>query len=598
MFKKGKIKTNNAGYAFIECDATQYALDLSQSRKCLNADEVLFSVTKEGTVDYLKVTSRQPNIYVGKVDYKGGNWVLLPDQPCFCPIFLKGLTYLVPGVIVAARIDSSQLVGPAYAKLERVLGAKEDAAFIAEYALAKYDLESVFDYRPIQWLKKNTLADINTSTSHIDLTDDYFITVDGEDTKDLDDAICISKTTDGFLLKVAIADVSYFIKENSDIDKCAYERGTSVYFADRVTPMLPVELSNGILSLQENTNRLAVICEMQVSPDGKITAYKFFRGKISNKHRLSYNEVYEVIKGAHTNIPTQTVLTIDTLLDLYNTISVNSKSVQELDDENNILVKKDENGYILVEDQRNTAHFLVETAMLLANECAAAQVVAIKKPFLRSQPTLTKEGFSELSSWIGFNVPEEFNALWDVLNESSNKKGAAIKLKSLMSPAEYTSEVKRHYSLNKNAYTHFTSPIRRYADLTVHRILLGEKISKPLSQIAEKCTEQNKKAKYAEKLFSDTVKKRLIAKNLEAQMQLTATVIGQTEKSLRLKLNDYGLMVFINNRSLEESGYIYDSVKNKWSGLELGSEFKLEYAGYFEDNFGYQLKFKISGFSQ
>lgn len=598
MFKKGKIKTNNAGYAFIEFENTQYALDLQQSRKCLNADEVLFSLNKEGSIDYLKVISRQPSIYVGKVDYKGGNWVLLPDQPCFCPIFLKGLSYLVPGVIVAARIDSSQLVGPAYAKLERVLGAKEDAAFVAEYALAKYDLESVFDYKPIQWLKKNTMPEANSSTSHVDLTKDYFVTIDGEDTKDLDDAIYISKTENGFLLKIAIADVSYYIKENSDIDKCAYERGTSVYFADRVTPMLPPELSNGLLSLIENTPRLAVICEINLSQQGKVLGYKFYRGKISNKQRLSYNEVYSVIEGNHEGFPAETLQTIDTLLDLYNILIVNNKSIQELDDDNNILVKKNDSGYVLVEDQRNTAHFLVEMAMLLANECAATQVVTAKKPFLRSQDALTEEDLKDLSDWLGFSVPVEFNALWDVLNESSNKKGAAIKLKSLMNSAEYTAEVKRHYSLNKNLYTHFTSPIRRYADLTVHRILLGEKVSKPLSQIAEKCTEQNKKAKYAEKLFSDTIKKRFIAKNLEAQMQVSSTVIGQTEKSLRLKLNDYGLIVFVNNRSLEEAGYSYDKSKNKWSGLELGSEFKLEYAGYFEDNFGYQLKFKISGFSQ
>lgn len=598
MFKKGKIKTNNAGYAFIEFETIQYALDLAQSRKCLHADEVMFSLNAQGTVDFLKVVSRQPNIYVGKVDYKGGNWVLLPDQPCFCTIFLKGLTYLVPGVIVAARIDSSQLIGPAYAKLERVLGAKEDAAFIAEYALAKYDLESVFDYKPIQWLKKNALPDPNTSTSHIDLTSQYFITVDGEDTKDLDDAIHIQKSGDGFLLNVAIADVSYYVKDSTDIDKCAYDRGTSVYFADRVTPMLPPELSNGLLSLVENTTRLAVICEMQISKEGKVLSYKFYRGKIENKHRLSYSQVYSIINGNHENIPANTVSVLDTLLELYNIISKSNKSVQELDDDNNILVKKEEGAYVLVEDQRNTAHFLVETAMLLANECAANKVSLIKKPFLRAQSPLTAEALEELSQWLELEAPSDFSALWSILNESPNKKGAAIKLKSLMAPAEYTSEVKSHYSLDKEYYTHFTSPIRRYADLTVHRILLGEKITKPLKQIAEKCTEQSKKAKFAEKLFSETVKKKLIAKNFEAQMQVITTIIGQTEKSIRLKLNSYGLMVFINNKSLEEAGYTFDKSKNKWTGLELGSEFKLEYAGYFEDNFGYQLKFKISGFSQ
>lgn len=338
-----------------------------------------------------------------------------------------------------------------------------------------------------------------------DLREHTIFTIDGEDALDLDDAVSIERTSDGYKLGVHIADVSYYVTHNSPLDKEAYQRGTSVYFADKVVPMLPKEISNGICSLFENQDRLALSCQMNIDREGNIKKYNIFKSVIRSVKKCTYSDINAIFDGSAG----------EDIINAYENILPDLNIMKELAQ---ILYKKrlsrgaldfetteskivlDEDG-IAIDVKKRESGFtqrLIEDFMLCANECVASHVYYMEAPFvyrIHEEPSSDKTApFLKIASVLGYklkgkNISLRSRTLQDIIeffNKTPYKRLiSAIALRSLMK-AKYSPDCKGHYGLALKTYCHFTAPIRRYPDLVCHRILKHLISGEPLNKIEKR----------------------------------------------------------------------------------------------------------------
>lgn len=324
----------------------------------------------------------------------------------------------------------------------------------------------------------------------VDLRNEKIITIDGEDAKDLDDAISFKQLESGnYELGVHIADVSYFVTENSPIDREAYERGTSVYLTDRVVPMLPQKLSNGVCSLLPNEERLAMSCVMEFDGAGKVVKYDIFPSVIISKQRFTYTAVNAILDDKDLKTREEYLDYVDMLegmKKLHNTLEKKRNKRGSIDfdtQESKIIVDEEGNPLDIVVVERGVGERLIESFMLSANETIAAHFTRKNLPFIyriHEQPDPTKMlRFLEFITTFGINVKGTSETikpsqLQEVLQETKDKPYNAVVSSVLlrsMKQAKYDPSPVGHYGLATKDYTHFTSPIRRYPDLTVHRLI-------------------------------------------------------------------------------------------------------------------------------
>lgn len=327
----------------------------------------------------------------------------------------------------------------------------------------------------------------------IDLRHLPFVTIDGEDAKDFDDAVYCEKNkrTGGYRLYVAIADVSHYVKPKSALDEQAQERGNSVYFPEHVIPMLPEKLSNGLCSLNPLVDRLVLVCEMTVSAAGRISSYKFMQALIHSHARLTYNLVWDMLqspvtekgeywRGEYAHI----VEHIDDLYQLYGLLRARreERGAMDFDSvETRIVFDAQRKIQEILPVHRNPAHMLIEECMLAANVCAADIVARYKVPAMyRVHPTPSDEKLEKLMGFlaeIGLSLgakkptPKDYQALLQKIQSRVDAHLIQTVMLRSMSQAVYEPENKGHFGLAYKAYTHFTSPIRRYPDLLIHRAI-------------------------------------------------------------------------------------------------------------------------------
>jgi len=329
----------------------------------------------------------------------------------------------------------------------------------------------------------------------IDLTDVALVTIDGEDARDFDDAVYCEpakigrvKAPNGWRLIVAIADVSHYVKPGEPIDADAYERATSVYFPRRVIPMLPEKLSNGLCSLNPNEDRLAMVCDMLVTAAGEINAYQFFPAVICSQARFTYNEVAAILantRGPEAAKRKELVPDLLNLHEVYRALLKERTKRGAIDFETTeTQIVCDENGRIekIVPRTRTEAHKLIEEAMLAANVCSADFIARAKHSSLyRVHEGPTPEKKTLLQNYLralglGLSIsddpkPGEFQAIAAATKDRPDAMQIHTMLLRSMQQAIYTATNSGHFGLAYEAYTHFTSPIRRYPDLLVHRVI-------------------------------------------------------------------------------------------------------------------------------
>ncbi|MDY4474332.1 ribonuclease R [Mitsuokella sp.] len=394
------------------------------------------------------------------------------------------------------------------------------------------------------------------------------VTVDGEDSKDLDDGVYARRNEDGsFFLGVYIADVSWYVRENQPLDREAYERGTSVYLVDRVIPMLPKELSNGICSLNAGVDRLSMACEMQISPDGEVLSYEIVPAVIHVYRRLTYNIVNKVLVDHEEpfyadNQDIRDML--ETLADLRHALKAKRHRRGSIDfDLPEVKVKLDEKGHpvALIKREGSLAESIIEECMLVANETVARHMDTKNLPFMyrvHEQPTTEKiERLNNLLSTFGLFVRQDQNgeiAPMDVQRVLEKVEGkpeeriiSTVALRS-MQQARYSELSLGHFGLAARYYTHFTSPIRRYPDLIVHRLLREtfatgsiprerqEKLRSLLPGIAEHASERERIAIEAERETTDMKK-----------IEYMAQFVGEEFSGIISGVTAFGIFVELDN---------------------------------------------------
>ena len=418
-----------------------------------------------------------------------------------------------------------------------------------------------------------------------------FATIDGEDAKDFDDAVYCVKNSNSFTLYVAIADVSFYVTPGSKIDIEAKKRGTSIYFPETVIPMLPENLSNGICSLRPNKDRCSIICEMSIGLDGKRNKYKFYSGLINSKARLTYNQVEKHLNKSSSIKQAGVRDSIKSLKDLTNLrlkLRNQRKALEINPMETTLEISESKEVKNIVLKKSLFAHKLVEESMLLANESAAefmqdrlnlgvyrihedpdpSKLEALKKHFKISPKQVKK-----------LSPLEVVNLCLDQANKKNDITGQILILQSL-ARAEYSTNNLGHFGLQLAQYSHFTSPIRRYPDLLVHRLinssLAQKKIQTRQNELQDECENSSMLERRAEKA-SRQVEQVLICTYLKSKIGSTmdGVVTGVTDFGLFINLEPYFISGLLHVSDLPDDRYHFLPDRNALKGKRRGGIYKL-----------------------
>ena len=453
------------------------------------------------------------------------------------------------------------------------------------------------NFLPYEWNEniEKELKDLslNTELNRKDLTQIPFVTIDGADAKDFDDAVFCNLNDKTFILDVAIADVAEIVKLDSALNKEAMQRGTSIYFPSKVIPMLPEKISNNLCSLVPNEVRNVLVCEMIFSLSGEMKSYKFFEARIKSHKRMTYNEVEDFIKNQKLNASKSIKNSLDSLNILTKSLLVkrNKRQALEIDSQEPIL-NINKNGKVeqISLPQRLYAHQMIEESMLAANVCAASFMNKhykygvyrvhekpddIKLDSLKSFFSL--KGFSD-----GFKK-EPLDLITQCLKYSS-KKGLSKILQTVvlqsLKRAEYSTKEIGHFGLQLDRYSHFTSPIRRYPDLMTHRliknIINSENLKIDKELIEEDCQEMSELERIAEK-SARQVTQQMICYYMKRYIgqEFNSTVTGITDFGLFSEIDGFYVSGLIHVTDLPGDRYFYDREANILKGKKTGRTYRL-----------------------
>jgi ribonuclease R len=501
---EGTVSGHRDGHGFVQRDdgSPDIFLPPNEMRAVLHRDRVKARVVRldrkgrpEGRVVEILERSKQP--IIGRLLQESGVWLVAPEDKRYGQDVLinKGATAkaMVGQVVVVELTEPPSLYGQPVGRIKEVLGEVDDPGMEIEIAVRKYGVPHEFSDACLAMARG--LPDKvrpEDKKGRVDLTDVPLVTIDGEDARDFDDAVYCEPVKvgkgKGWRLLVAIADVSNYVETGSAIDVDAYDRATSVYFPRRVIPMLPEKLSNGLCSLNPDVERLCMVCDMLISASGDVEAYQFYPAVMFSHARFTYTEVAAILSNTRGPEAAKRKERIDDLINLHDVYGalLKARHVRGAVDfettETQIVC--DESGRIdkIIPRVRNDAHKLIEEAMLAANVCSADFILQSKHPGLfRVHEGPTPEKIDVLRGYlkatgVGMTVgdkpkPSEFQAIADATKERPDAQQIHSMLLRSMSQAVYTPDNNGHFGLAFEAYTHFTSPIRRYPDLLVHRVI-------------------------------------------------------------------------------------------------------------------------------
>ena len=442
---------------------------------------------REGQV--LDIVERGQSSLVGRFYLDHGVAVLEPeDKRLHQNVILEpaSVAQFQPesGQVVVAKIESyPENHRPAVAKITEILGNYADSGMEIEIALRKHKLPYEFSAGCLQAVAKipDTVRAADRK-NRVDLRDLPLVTIDGETSRDFDDAVYAEKIGRNYRLVVAIADVSHYVRPDDAIDTDAKERATSVYFPRRVIPMLPEALSNGICSLNPNVERLCMVCDMTITYAGNVKSYEFYPAVMKSHGRLTYNQVWDWLENSVNN---EYKSSLHTLYKLFQVLQKNRRKRGAMEFETvETQMIFDDNGKIerIEEVHRNDAHKLIEECMLAANVCAADFLLQHKHNALyRNHAGPTPEKLAVLReqlALLGLRLgggdkpePKHYGKLAEQIAERPDREALQSMLLRSMQQAVYEAENEGHFGLAYDYYTHFTSPIRRYPDLLVHRAI-------------------------------------------------------------------------------------------------------------------------------
>ena len=604
---KGRVEGHPDGFGFVspEDGGDDLFLSPKEMHRVLHGDKVLVRVAgfdrrgrREAKI--VEVLEHVNQFVVGRYYFEDGIGFLIAEnrrinQDILVPAGNEGAAQ--SGQVVTVEIVTQPGAhNEAIGRVSEILGSYTGPGMEIEIALRKHDLPYVFPPEvekqaaglPNKVLKKDMAG--REDIRHLPL-----VTIDGETARDFDDAVyCEPLGRSGFRLIVAIADVSHYVKPNDALDTEGYERGNSVYFPRRVIPMLPEALSNGLCSLNPEVDRLSMVCDMQVSSTGSIKEYRFYPAVIFSHARLTYNQVWDWLSGATQPDAKQAELMphLQALDKLFRTllkarakrgaIDFGSTETQMLfDDEGKIKA--------IVPVIRNDAHRIIEECMLAANVCASDYLHVNEQPALfRVHEGPTPEKLAALRGFMaefgldlaGGDKPhaKDYAALLEQIKPRPDAGLLQTVMLLSLKQAVYSPDNKGHFGLAYEAYTHFTSPIRRYPDLLVHRgikaVLNGEKLPvKGLAEIGVHCSMTERRADDATRDVDAWLKTYFMRDRIGDEYN--GTVSAVTSFGMFVALDEIFIEGLVHVSELGQDYFHYDQSKHWMLGERTGKRYRL-----------------------
>ena len=494
--KIGTMIANKKGYGFVDIEGDEDVfIPPTNMNGAIHGDKVIVEITSPKGIDLegriLKIVDRKFKQMVGEVYYvKNKPFLKLDDDRIKLNIEIdkKKTLGAMDGHKVLVKITNKLKDNNYKGEIIKILGHKNDPGVDILSITNEMGIPDTFSDNVMKELEDIPDEVLEKDLANrTDLRDEVIFTIDGDDTKDIDDAISIEKINDHYKLGVHIADVSYYVRPNTALDSEAFDRGTSVYLADRVIPMLPHKLSNGICSLNPNVDRLALSCIMEIDNNGNVIDYDILQTVIKSRIQMTYKKVNQVLE--ENIIPEGYEEYADKLRmmsDLARILRKNKENRGYIDfdiDESKIIVDDKGKAIDVTLRNRGTGEKLIEDFMIAANETVATHVYYMELPFIyrvHGEPNEEKiNNFMRFLNILGYKVKEDTKKLTpktmqNILAQLKDKKEfhllSALLLRS-MQKAIYDTNNIGHFGIASKCYTHFTSPIRRYPDATVHRLL-------------------------------------------------------------------------------------------------------------------------------
>lgn len=602
----GKITRLNRSFGFaLSDDGTEYFIPGKFMLGAMPEDRVIISPidsrTGEPEGEVLDIIQEGSNTLVGRIENVDGENYLVPDTASKSHLTIvnnNDVPFAEGDKVLAEIIHRGRRHAEHKVKITMVFGSSEYASSCADSIIMGHGAPRDFSEEALREAKKISEGGVQeySLNNREDLRGMSIFTIDGAESKDMDDAVSVEKTPSGFRLGVHIADVSHYVKGNSPLDKEALLRGTSIYYADKVIPMLPKELSNGICSLNPNENRLTLSAFMELDECGEMVSYRFCKSVINSRVKGVYSEINSILDGQESpeiaekySSVRNEIFLMDKLADIL--IEKRKKRhAPELDTTESKLIL-DENGICVqvVPRQRGKSERIIEEFMLTANEAAAKLAKEHGVPFVyrvhEAPPEDKLASLMELLPKLGIEAPKftkfkpahAAEILERSLETNYHEAVNLIVLRS-MAKAKYSEEPLGHFGLNLKDYAHFTSPIRRYPDLAIHRIItdilagydtqwLRKRYSGFVHNASESSSNAEIRAVAIERECEDCYKAEFMQSHIGESF--TGRISSVTESGFYVALPDT-VEGMVNIRSLPEGEYDYTfpiSLTEKFSGV-------------------------------
>ena len=614
----GTYRKNQKGFGFVKIEDQEDEIYISRenSKNALNGDTVAIKIIaekeggkkQEGKI--VKIVRHEKDTVVGTFQKSRNFAFVVPDDKNFgTDIFISKANWgkaRDKKKVLVQILKYPEKGKNAEGKVIEVLGGINEAGVDMLSLIKQYELPYKFPDEVVAEAKAyGDKIDPSDLPRRRDLRNDIIFTIDGEDAKDLDDAIHVEKLENGnYKLDVHIADVSHYVREKTELDKEAYLRGTSIYILGRVIPMLPRELSNGICSLNAGEDRYTLSCSMEITPKAKIVSSDIYKGVIRVTERMCYTDVQKILDRSDETVLKRYekyISYFDLMAELANILKAKRKENGYLNleiPESKIIL--DENGVAIDVKKYETyfANEIIEQFMLIANETVAEKFYWLQSPFIyRNHEAPDVDKVKELNKSLynfGYKIkiskeeiiyPNEFaKILEDVKGKDEEKVVSNIILRTLR-VAKYEAENKGHFGIASKYYCHFTSPIRRYPDLFIHRIISKyldndylvndfwiKKYEKRAEKSAENCSERERVATKVEREAEDIKK----AEFMEGK-------IGEEYEGIVSSITNFGIFVELDNtvegliryEKLGDEYFIYNEEKRQAIGERTGKVYQI-----------------------